>query len=121
MAELGQEAWQRIASDPNESGPRRIAALDWLDSVNPDRYHATPLRRDSVERILDRTAGKPIQRVEANVSVRQPDEIMADILAIIRACPELASELAPALALVDPASATNVSQYKQSIETDESK
>lgn len=84
-----------IDSDPN--GNRRIAASSYKRAMSTGYHNATPLAANDLDRIMDRTAGKPTQRVEVVQADRDPETILRDLEAILSNEPRLAAEIARAL------------------------
>ncbi len=83
-----EDVREAALSDPN--GNRRIAAQSYMRTMQDGFYHATPLAANDLDRILDRTAGKPTQRIEVAAPERSPAEVKADITALLEAFPQLA-------------------------------
>lgn len=87
------EEWKVIADDPSLPGDKRLAAKSLLRSLSDAYFNATPLAANDLDRICDRTEGKPTQRVEVAKVERDPQSIMADMAALLAAHPALAQKL----------------------------
>jgi hypothetical protein len=83
-----------VADDPDEPASKRQAARSHLRALEEGRYHAVPLAANDLDRICDRTDGKPTQRLEVARVERDPDQIQADLAALLAANPELVEDIA---------------------------
>lgn len=95
---------EAVANNEKAGAVQRQAALTHLRALSVGFYHATPLAGNDLDRIADRTEGKPIARVEvARVDI-DPDEARSQLAAMLEAVPGLAAAVAAML----PASAPGV-------------
>jgi hypothetical protein len=78
-------------SDPN--GNRRIAAASYMRMLNTGYFNATPLAANDLDRVMDRTAGKPTQKVEVTHDESDPAELLRQIAAILQRRPDLAQRV----------------------------
>ena len=86
-----------VADDPDEPASKRQAARSHLRALEDGRYHAVPLAANDLDRICDRTDGKPTQRVEVACVDRDPEEVRAELAALLAANPGLAEYVADML------------------------
>lgn len=86
-----------IETDPN--GNRRIAASSYKRAMGTGYHNATPLAANDLDRIMDRTAGKPTQRLEIAQDEPDPAQMLAQMRAILSRRPDLAKRVAEALPL----------------------
>ncbi len=85
-------ALKKIVKDKNSPHAKVMAAEDMLRarSKGYDIQGRIPKAANSMERILDRTVGKPVQSVVvAQVDTRDPNQLKAELLAMIEQRPEL--------------------------------
>ena len=65
MAAYTPEQLREVMGDPSAPAAKVAAARTWLDGISSDRNAAgSPIAGAEVDRICDRTDGKPQQRVE---------------------------------------------------------
>ena len=94
VAKYDDDALRAIRDDPTQCRAKRAAAADLLDLPRTDYHKALPLRANVLDRVCDRTVGKPVQAVVVHkTETRPPAAIGAD----------LAPLLAKALASLPPA------------------
>ena len=94
VAKYTEDELKQIRDDPKQCRAKRAAAADLLDMARTDYDKAIPLRANVIDRICDRTVGKPIQAVHVTKTEIRP-------LAVIGA--EKAVLLDKALASLPPA------------------
>ncbi len=89
------EELRRIADDPKESHPKRLAAKEILQAHEEGlTKFGERLGADSLDRIMDRTEGKPTQRVEVErTETKDPAELRVRVLEALSRCPDLARSL----------------------------
>lgn len=87
LAGRSEYEYVAIARDKTVSGARRAAAKSWLRTLRDDFHNATPLAANDLDRIMDRTVGKPTQRVEVAERRRSPAEILGQLSALLAVAP----------------------------------
>ncbi len=103
VAKYDQAALEQIRDDPTQARSKRAAAADLLDMPRTDYEKAIPMRANSIDRVSDRTVGRPVQSVM--VQHTQPDDPVAlreQLRQMLTNEPELCSllgDLAPVDAL----------------------
>ena len=81
-----------ISKDKKAPAAKRVAAQELLRAMREgyDKQGRYPQAADSIDRLMDRTDGKPVQRVVvAQVDTRDPNQLKAELLAMIEQRPEL--------------------------------
>lgn len=92
VAKYDQDALEQIRDDPAQCRAKRAAAADLLDMTRTDYDKAVPLRANSIDRVSDRTVGRPIQSVMVqHVQPDDPEVLLAELRAAITRSPELLS------------------------------
>ena len=84
-----------IADDPKESHPKRLAAKEILQAHEEGlTKFGKRLGADSLDRIMDRTVGKPTQHVEVvKQEVADPRALMVQFAALLAESPQLREAL----------------------------
>ena len=84
-----------IADDPKESHPKRLAAKEILQAHEEGlTKFGKRLGADSLDRIMDRTEGKPTQRVVVErTETKDPEELRVRVMELLAKHPELARSL----------------------------
>ena len=81
-----------IIKDQKSSHPKVVAAQELLRArvEGYDKIDRIPKAADSIDRIMDRTDGKPVQRVEvAQVDARDPEQLRVELMDLIEQFPEV--------------------------------
>ncbi len=81
-----------IIKDPKSSHPKVVAAQELLRArvEGYDKIGRIPKAADSINRIMDRTDGKPVQRVVvAQVDSRDPEQLRVELMDLIEQFPEV--------------------------------
>ena len=104
VAKYDDDALRAIRDDATQCRAKRAAAADLLDLPRTDYHKAMPLRANVLDRVCDRTVGKPVQAIHIHkTEIRTPAVIGADIAstlaALLTAGPDV---LAAALANMAP-------------------
>ena len=86
---------QAAADDPKASCSKRQAAKSLVRSMSDEfAKNGRPFAADDLDRVLDRTDGKPVQRVEVErVEVKDPAALRVELLRILADHPELRESL----------------------------
>ena len=86
---------QAAADDPKASCSKRQAAKSLCRSMSDEfAKNGRPFAADDLDRVLDRTDGKPVQRVEVErVEVKDPAALRVELLRILADHPELRESL----------------------------
>ncbi len=84
-----------IADDPKESHPKRLAAKEILQAHEEGlTKFGKRLGADSLDRIMDRTEGKPTQRVVVErTETKDPAELRVRVMEVLAKHPELVRSL----------------------------
>ncbi len=85
------EDLRRIADDPKESHPKRLAAKEILQAHEEGlTKFGKRLGADSLDRIMDRTEGKPVQMLHVQQErIPTPDEAMDALVRILNEHPDV--------------------------------
>ncbi len=85
------EELRRIADDPIESHPKRLAAKEILQAHEEGlTKFGKRLGADSLDRIMDRTEGKPVQMLHVQQEKRPtPDELMDALVRLLNEHPDV--------------------------------
>jgi len=80
-----------IADDPKESHPKRLAAKEILQAHEEGlTKFGKRLGADSLDRIMDRTEGKPVQMLHVQQQkMSTPDELMDDLVRHLNEHPDM--------------------------------
>ena len=92
---ISDDELRRIGKSDKEPIPKRQAAKSLLRSLD-DEYakNGRPYAADDLDRVLDRTEGKPTQRVAVETKeTKDPVALRVELLAIIAEHPELLASL----------------------------
>ncbi len=85
----------RIGRDERETVARRLAAKSLYRALKSTHAkNGRPLASDDLDRILDRTEGKPTQRVALETrEIKDPAALRVELLAVLAGHPELLQSL----------------------------
>ncbi len=84
VAKYDQAALEQIRDDPTQCRAKRGAAADLLDMPRADYDKAVPLRANVIDRVCDRTVGKPVKSVHVTKNEMRPFEVIhADLIAVL--------------------------------------
>ena len=79
---------EAMIDDPTQTRAKRAAAADLLDMRRRDYHKAVPLRANPIDRVCDRTEGKPIARVVVQThKVVDPAQLIGDLRAALADLP----------------------------------
>ena len=92
---VSDDELRRIGKSDKEPIPKRQAAKSLLRSLD-DEYakNGRPYAADDLDRVLDRTEGKPTQRVAVETrETKDPAALRVELLAVLAEHPELLRSL----------------------------
>ena len=82
MASYSPEDLRAVMADPAAPAAKLAAARVWLDAISSDRNAVNvPIAGAEIDRICDRTDGKPTQRIEAQVETPAAVQIVTPLTA----------------------------------------
>ena len=95
MSSWPQERIRALADDESAPINKRLAAKSLVRSMSDDwAKNGKPHAADDLDRVLDRTDGRAVQRVQVNtVETKDPDALRLELLALVAAHPALLDSL----------------------------
>ena len=95
MALWPMDRIEAVADDPKASCSKRQAAKSLVRSMSDEwAKNGKPLAADDLDRVLDRTEGKPTQRVHVETrEAKDPAALRVELLRILAEHPELRESL----------------------------
>ena len=77
MADYSRDELLRVLGDPKASAAKLAAARAWLGATSDDRNSAgVPIAGADLDRICDRTIGRPTQEIRQEIRASAPEPIV---------------------------------------------